>query len=60
MNTHKREGNKSPASKVFMHEAVDGFPILEPAQQSREAFGLIVQGKHNLVNNCKSSKACFS
>jgi hypothetical protein len=60
MNTHERESNKSPASKVFMHEAVDGFPIFELAQQSREAFRLIVQGKHNLVDDCKSGVACFS
>jgi hypothetical protein len=60
MNTHEREGNKSPASKVFTHKVVDGFPIFELAQQSREAFGLIIQGKHNLVDDCKRGTACFS
>jgi hypothetical protein len=60
MNTDEREGNNSPASKVFTHEVVDGFPIFEPAQQSREAFGLIVQGKHSLVNDYKSGTGCFS
>jgi hypothetical protein len=60
MNTHEREGYKSPTLKVFTHEAVDGFPIFEPVQQSREAFGLIVQGKHNLVDDGKSGTACFS
>jgi hypothetical protein len=60
MNTHEREGNKSPASKVFTHEAVDGFPIFELVQQSSEAFGQIIQGKHNLVDNGKSGTASFS
>jgi hypothetical protein len=57
---HEGEGNQGPASKVFTHEAVDGFSILEPAQQGREAFGLMVQGKHGLVNDCKSGAARLS
>jgi hypothetical protein len=60
MDTHEGEGNQGPASKVFMHEAVDGFSILEPAQQSRDAVGLIVQREHGLVNDCKSGAARLS
>jgi hypothetical protein len=60
MDTHEREGNQSPASKVFMDKAVDGFSILESAQQSRKAVGLIVQREHCMVNDCKSGAACLS
>jgi hypothetical protein len=60
MDMHEGEGNQGPASKVFTHKAVDGFSILKPAQQGREAFGLIVQGKHGLVNDCKSGVARLS
>jgi hypothetical protein len=35
MDPHEGEGNQSHASKVFADEAVDGFSILESAQQSR-------------------------
>jgi hypothetical protein len=60
MDAHEGEGNQGTASKVFTHKAVDGFSIFEPAQQSREAFGLIVQGKHGLVNDCKSGTSRLS
>jgi hypothetical protein len=60
MDKHEGDGNQGPTSKVCMHESVDGFSILESAQQSREAIGLIVQGEHGLVNDCKSSAARLS
>jgi hypothetical protein len=45
---------------VFTDEAVDGFPILESAQQSRKAVGLVVQRTHCLMNSRKSYTACLS
>jgi hypothetical protein len=60
MDPHEGKGNQSPASKVFTEEAVDGFSILESAQQSRKATRLIVQREHCLVNNLKSGAACLS
>jgi hypothetical protein len=60
MDTHEGEGKQSPTSKVFTNEAVDGFSILELAQQSRKAVGLIVQREHCLVNDRKSSVARLS
>jgi hypothetical protein len=43
-----------------MDEAVDGFPILESAQQSRKVVGLVVQREHCLMNDRKSCTACLS
>jgi hypothetical protein len=45
---------------VFTDEAVDGFPILESAQQSRKVVGLVIQKKHCLMNSRKSGTACLS
>jgi hypothetical protein len=45
---------------VFTGEAVDGFPILELAQQGRKAVGLVIQRKHCLMNDRKSRTACLS
>jgi hypothetical protein len=45
---------------VFADEVVDGFPILESAQQGRKAVGLIIQRKHFLMNDRKSRPACLS
>jgi hypothetical protein len=55
MDKHEGKGHQSPASKVFMDEAVDGFSILELTQQSRKAIRLIFQRKHCLVNDRKSA-----
>jgi hypothetical protein len=43
-----------------MNEAVDGLTILEAAKQSRKTVGLVVQRKHRLMHERKSSMACFS
>jgi hypothetical protein len=45
---------------VFADEAVDGFPILELAQQGRKAVGLVIHRKHFLMNDRKSRMACLS
>jgi hypothetical protein len=45
---------------VFADEAVDGFHILELAQQGRKAVGLVIQRKHCLMNDRKSRTACLS
>jgi hypothetical protein len=60
MDPNKGYGNHSPASKVFTDEAVDGFSILESAQQSRKTIGLVVQREHCLMNDHKSYTACLS
>jgi hypothetical protein len=45
---------------VFTDEAVDGFPILESAQQSRKTIGLVIHREHCLMNDRKSCTACIS
>jgi hypothetical protein len=45
---------------MFTDEAVDGFPIIESAQQGRKAVGLVVQRKHCLMNDHKGCMACLS
>jgi hypothetical protein len=45
---------------VFTDEVVDGFPILESAQQSRKTIGLVVQREHYMMNDHKSCTACLS
>jgi hypothetical protein len=59
VDAHERESHKCSASKMFAHKLVYGLSILEVAKQSRQAFRLIIQRKHNLVHNCKGSTAGF-
>jgi hypothetical protein len=42
---------------MLMHKPVYGLSILEAAKQSRQAFRLIIQGKHDMVHNGKGSAA---
>jgi hypothetical protein len=60
MCPHEGQGNQSPTSQVFMNEAVDGFPILEAAKESRKTVGLVIQRKHCLMHERKSGAACFN
>jgi hypothetical protein len=60
MRSHEGEGDQSPTPQVLTNEAVNGFTILEAAKQRRKTVGLVVQGKHRLMHECKSSTACFS
>jgi hypothetical protein len=42
---------------MLAHKPVYGLSILEAAKQSKQAFGLIIQRKHDLVHNGKGITA---
>jgi hypothetical protein len=59
-SSHEGEANQRPKPQVLTNEAVNGFTILEAAKQRRKTVGLVVQGEHRLMHECKSGTACFS
>jgi hypothetical protein len=48
------------AAQMFPNKGVDNITILKSVEQRRQAFGLVVQRKHRLVNQSKGATARFS
>jgi hypothetical protein len=52
MSTHESKCDHGSAAQVFPNEGIHSVAILEPIEQRRQTFGLVVQRKHHLMHQC--------
>jgi hypothetical protein len=54
VDPNKGQSNLSISVEMASNKVVNSFPVLESLQQGRKTIGLVVQGKHHLVNHRQS------
>jgi hypothetical protein len=57
MDANKGKGHERATSKMLAHKPVDGLSILEAVKKIGQTIRLIIQRKHDLVNERKGSTA---